>query len=94
MTVGEVKVKRVAADDRGVLDREIVGHLAFVEYLFAGPFINSPGARAGSPQFGGRVAGLGTVRPADAEFPLAFFYYLKWFDHFFKFLLISDGSIA
>ncbi len=94
MPVRKVKVKRVAANYRGVFYREIIRHLTFVKDLFACPFINAPGTGAGSPELGGRVARLGTVRPADAQFPFAFFYDLQRFYHFFKFLLISDGSIA
>ena len=47
--VGEMKVERVATDDRGVFERNVCRYLAVVQHLLARPFVDASGARARTP---------------------------------------------
>ena len=44
MPVGKVEVERVAADDRGLVEGDIVRHLIIPEKLFTRPFVLTTGA--------------------------------------------------
>jgi len=45
VTVGEMEVERVAADDRRVLKRNIFRDPRVVEHLFTGPFVDASRTR-------------------------------------------------
>ena len=80
MTVGELKSESIAADDRHVIKREILGDAFSAKYLFASPFIDARRTRTTSSKLCGGVLTFGIVRPFDRDQTVGLFNNLRGFD--------------
>lgn len=76
-----MKIQSIAANDRDVAERDVVGDAIGPKRLFAGPFIDAAGARAIAAKLCGSVRRFSIVRPFDRDLAVRFFDYLCWFDH-------------
>jgi len=75
-----MKVESIAADDRDMAERNVIGNAVISQSLFARPFVDAACARATPPQLRGAVARFGIVRPLDRDLTVGFFDYLCGFD--------------
>jgi len=67
MPVGENEIQCVTANDSDGREGEVVGDVAFVEDLFAGPFVDTGRARADKAELWSERAGSRVIGPVDGE---------------------------
>src|SRR5258706_3745098 len=81
MSVREVKIEGITADDRDRRERDILGDLFVSEYFLAGPLVDARCARARAAQLRGTVPSFAVVRPFDGNLAVRFLDDLCRLDH-------------
>jgi hypothetical protein len=81
VSVREMEIESISSNDRGMPQRNVFRDLCVVERLFAGPFVDAPGAGAATPELIGSVVGLDVVGPCDSDRGIILFDDLNRFQH-------------